>query len=217
MALTSWCSCRGSTCGRRSRASLTAPSRASAQGGASSSMWAGSTSGTPPTRVLTTSSPQLAASSNAMQKASVRDMLRKSWPRLSTRATSACGTCPSSSTRSSRRWVRSISATSGYLGPSPPMMKCTWGNLAHTRGTRSMRRSTPLRYAKRDMTTMLTVGPCGRELRSGWKREESTALGITETRSGWTLARRTVFSLLVCETQIMCGVSASVNSRTLFV
>ncbi len=38
------------------------------------------TSGTPPTRVDTTSSPHAAASTMAMQKASVREALRKMWP-----------------------------------------------------------------------------------------------------------------------------------------
>jgi hypothetical protein len=46
-------------------------------------------SGTPPTRVDTTSSPAAAASTSAMQKASVRDVFRKTRPRASTPGTCA--------------------------------------------------------------------------------------------------------------------------------
>lgn len=48
-----------------------------------------STSGTPPTRVDTTSSPAAAASTSAMQNASVSEVLRKTQPRASTAGT--CG------------------------------------------------------------------------------------------------------------------------------
>lgn len=43
-------------------------------------IWLGKTSGTPPTFVLTTKSPQLAASTMAMQKASVKLVFKKIWP-----------------------------------------------------------------------------------------------------------------------------------------
>ena len=109
----------------------------------------GSTSGTPPTRVLTTSRPQLAASTMAMQNASVNDVLRKMWPFTSTYAgapgvrracqrlqpggartrpaaanrtsrTSECFTAPMSSTRSCSWYFSRICSRSMRLGPSPP-------------------------------------------------------------------------------------------------
>lgn len=54
----------------------------------------GNTSFTPPTSVETTIRPQEAASTMAMQKASVRLVFRKIWPRTSTFRTSCDGTPP---------------------------------------------------------------------------------------------------------------------------
>lgn len=54
----------------------------------------GRTSGTPPTRVETTSSPAAAASTSAMQNASVSEVFRKMRPRRSTPGTCASHTQP---------------------------------------------------------------------------------------------------------------------------
>jgi hypothetical protein len=53
-------------------------------GSANAIMSSGSTSTMPPTPVLTTYKPQLAASTIAMQNASVSDVFKKIWPWTST-------------------------------------------------------------------------------------------------------------------------------------
>ena len=57
----------------------------------------------------------------------------------------------------------------------------------------------------------------GRGRGSGLNLEVSTALGITKTRSGGRQARRTVFSLLMCDTQMTACTSQSVHLRSLLV
>lgn len=51
----------------------------------------------------------------------------------------------------------------------------------------------------------------------GTNRVVSIALGITRTLLGQIPARNTVFSLLVCDTQITPSMSARANSSILFV
>ena len=69
-------------------ASERASTRSGTVGSAKRIIEGGSTSETPPTLVDTTNSPQEEASSRAMQKDSVSEQLKKTWPRTSTSATS---------------------------------------------------------------------------------------------------------------------------------
>mmetsp|Transcript_7988 Transcript_7988/g.24020 ORF Transcript_7988/g.24020 Transcript_7988/m.24020 type:complete len:260 (-) Transcript_7988:418-1197(-) len=178
-------------------------------------MASGRTSGTPPTRVVTTSRPQAAASRMAMQKASVSDTLRNTCPRRRTPRTSRGRTCPSISTRSWSWWRSRICSRATRIGPSPPIMKRTWSSRRHTSGMTSTSRSTPLRYTSR--VTHTTTTPCPtRPAGSGVKTAVSTALGMTDTRAGSSPARSTVFSLLVWETQMTWSVQVRVKSSTLF-
>ena len=103
----------------------------------------GSTSGTPPTLVLTTCRlsggkvgegvldirsacsrrrphPQQAASTIAMQNASVREVLRKMSPCTSTPLTSECSSVPRRRTRSCSWCCSHTSSRRTRLGPSPP-------------------------------------------------------------------------------------------------
>lgn len=66
------------------------------------------------------------------------------------------------------------------------------------------------------MTTIVIL-PSWRWLGSGVKSVGSTALGITDTISGFRAARSTVFSLLVYDTHTMWLVSHSVTVRSLLV
>lgn len=65
----------------------------------------------------------------------------------------------------------------------------------------------PLRYTMRDTATMVT-----RSVRclqgAGRNALASTALGMTDTLEGGMPARSTVFSLLLCETQMTCKLQA---------
>mmetsp|Transcript_4398 Transcript_4398/g.9892 ORF Transcript_4398/g.9892 Transcript_4398/m.9892 type:complete len:279 (+) Transcript_4398:3-839(+) len=215
MALTRSCSCWGTMRRLMETASTSARQSASASGSANFIMLGGSTSGTPPTLVDTTNSPHDAASSSAMQKASVREQFRNICPLTNTSLTSWCGTAPSSSILSCSRHLSRISSSSSFLGPSPPMMKCTFVTLAHTSGMTFTSRSTPFRYTSLLSSTMFTVF-CGlRREGSGANLVVSTALGMAETRVGCTAARRTRFSLQVWDTQITWSTSERVAVRAL--
>ena len=118
-------------------------------------MCGGSTSGTPPTSVDTTSRPQQAASRMAMQNDSVKLVFRKIWPRQSTSLTLSCGRPPSSSTLPCKLCF-STSAYSYFMpSPSPPMIKFTFLNQANIFGIIPIKRSTPFLYANLDMNTIL--------------------------------------------------------------
>lgn len=69
----------------------------------------------------------------------------------------------------------------------------------------------------RGMTIVLPSSVSASEYDSGRKFSETTALGMTETISGSSEARKTVFSLQVCETQITWSTSLRVNFRSLLV
>jgi hypothetical protein len=69
----------------------------------------------------------------------------------------------------------------------------------------------------RGIAAVLPSSASASECDSGRKFSETTALGMTETISGSSEARRTVFSLQVCETQIMWSTSLKVNLRSLLV
>jgi hypothetical protein len=88
-------------------------------------------------------------------------------------------------------------------------------NPRHLSRLTSIIRSTPLRYTSLVTHTMVRQFGC-RADGFGVKDEVSTALGMTETLPGSTFARRTVFSLLVCDTQITWLMFVKVKSRTLF-
>mmetsp|Transcript_546 Transcript_546/g.1930 ORF Transcript_546/g.1930 Transcript_546/m.1930 type:complete len:218 (-) Transcript_546:426-1079(-) len=197
-------------------AELTAATIASTSGGAKVIISGGKTSGTPPTAVLTTLSPQDAASSRAMQNASVREQFRKTSACTSTDRTSLGATAPSMVTRPSSPCADRICSSTPRLGPSPPTSQRTAGNLAHISGMTSTSRSMPFLYTRRLTTAMVTT-PGVRWEGSGVNTAVSTALGMTNTRSGSNPARSTVFSLLVWETQMTAWMSHRVNLRSLFV
>ncbi|WVZ22709.1 hypothetical protein V8G54_001253 [Vigna mungo] len=114
-------------------------------GSANTTMSSGKTSGTPPTRVLTVNSPQLAASNMAMQKASVKEQVKKICPDIRTDRTCVCGTAPNKSTLSKRECFSLISSNRTRLGPSPPIMNRTLGCNRHTSGMTSTSKSAPFR------------------------------------------------------------------------
>mmetsp|Transcript_18598 Transcript_18598/g.42988 ORF Transcript_18598/g.42988 Transcript_18598/m.42988 type:complete len:350 (+) Transcript_18598:403-1452(+) len=178
------------------------------------------TSGTPPTFVETTSSPQLAASSMAMQKDSVSEQFRKTWHRRRTPATSLCGTAPRKVTRSCRRSRSTISWRFSSLLPSPPTMKSTWGRRAQTFGMIPTNRSTPFRYTNRDTTPTLIRSPSPRAASgsdAGVNFDGSTAFGMTSILPGSSLARRIRLSRQACETQMAAfSVAPRVVSSTRF-
>jgi len=68
----------------------------------------GRTSGTPPTFVLTTKSPQEAASRIVIPKASIREVARNIWPRQSTSLTLWFGTSPSKLTLSLSQYLSKL-------------------------------------------------------------------------------------------------------------
>lgn len=75
--------------------------------------------------------PQAAASTMAMQYASVRDVLRKMCPRVRTLRTCECSRLPSRVTRSCSPQRSRTSSRSQRLGPSPPIRKCNCGKYPH--------------------------------------------------------------------------------------
>ena len=147
--------------------------------GASRIISGGNTSDMPPTFVLTQRSPQEAASNIAMQKASVKLVLRNMWPRRSTFGTSLLWTLPSNSTFSAMLYLSHISFSRYIFGPSPPTIKCTLGCFLIISGMISTRRSTPLRKVSLHILTMLMVPFGERRLGSGVNLQVSTELGIT--------------------------------------
>ncbi len=99
----------------------------------------------PPTRVLTTCSPQAAASTMAMQKASVSEELRKMSPITSTSRTLSCLIGPSSVTRDCSRCRSITSSRMIRFGPSPPIRNLISGYLAQMEGMTPASRSMPFR------------------------------------------------------------------------
>mmetsp|Transcript_3312 Transcript_3312/g.9737 ORF Transcript_3312/g.9737 Transcript_3312/m.9737 type:complete len:210 (-) Transcript_3312:585-1214(-) len=103
----------------------------------------GSTSGTPPTLVLTTVSPTAAASTRATQNASVSEQFRKMLPCARNSRTSSLFTTPVSSTRSASPSDRTISSSAFRFGPSPPITNRTHGCRAHSTGNTRNNKSIP--------------------------------------------------------------------------
>ena len=165
-------------------------------------MSGGSTSGTPPTFVLTHSKPQLAASNIAMQNASVREVLRKMWPLQSTFLTSEWCKAPRSSTLSAMLCFSRISCKTDIFGPSPPMMKWTLLYFLKIGGITSTSKSTPLRNVSRQMTTMLILFTGYLRPGLGVNFNVSTELGITKILLGSTAALKVRLSLLALLTQM---------------
>ncbi len=79
----------------------------------------GRTSGIPPTFVETVKRPQLAASKIAIQNDSVRELFRKTCPRVRLRRTSELGTVPRNSTLWCSWCCSTITSRFKRLGPSP--------------------------------------------------------------------------------------------------
>lgn len=79
----------------------------------------------------TSTDPQAAASTMAMQYASVRDVLRKMCPCVRTLRTCECSKLPSRVTRSCSPQRSRTSSRSPRLGPSPPIRKCNCGKYPH--------------------------------------------------------------------------------------
>ena len=77
----------------------------------------------PPTFVLTTSKPELAASTIAIQKASVKEVFKKICPLTITSLTCLCGIAPIISTLSYKLCFSLIASKGLRLGPSPPTIK----------------------------------------------------------------------------------------------
>lgn len=70
--------------------------------------------------------PQEAASTIAIQYASVKEVFKKMCPRLSTLHTCECSKLPNNVTCSPIfKFVR-ISSSNSRLGPSPPIINCTY-------------------------------------------------------------------------------------------
>lgn len=149
-----------------------------------------------------------------------------------------CSSGPSRVTRSCMLFFSRISSSKLRLGPSPPIRKFTffiWTSFDITPAIKS----TPLRYTNRETITTVTdrkigyfidvsfnwsISPCWlwasamrRSFGFGVKYAVSTAFGITETFSLGTLARNTVFSLPVCDTQMQWLHVDSVISSNLLV
>ena len=142
-------------------------------------MCGGSTSGMPPTFVLTQSNPQEAASRIAMQNASVNDGLRNICPRQRTFLTSECGKDPRSSTLSEMLYLSLISFKIFILGPSPPIIKCTFGYFLKISGITSTSRSTPFLSVNLQIETIFIVFLGFLSAGSGVKELTSTELGMT--------------------------------------
>lgn len=115
----------------------------------------GNTSGTPPTSVVTTKSPQQAASRIAIQNDSVSEVLRKIWPRHSTSLTWLWLSAPRSSILECKLYFSTSAFIYTILSPSPPIIKFTCGKRDIIFGINPINRSTPLRYCNRDIKTIL--------------------------------------------------------------
>ena len=92
-------------------------------------MTPGNTSGTPPTAVATTNNPQLAASTIAVQNASVNEQFKKISPRRKMFGTSSCFESPKNSIFPLHSFLCVFSHTSrkcGSIGPDPAIMKRTF-------------------------------------------------------------------------------------------
>ena len=167
-------------------------------------MSSGNTSGTPPTAVATTRHPHDAASRMAMQNDSVSEALRNTSPRRSTSGTLSCDTFPRMVTRSVKP-ASSIAFSKCFrIDPSPAIRKSKSSCSAHACGITPANRCTPLRYINLDVTTTV-LRPFFRFVTSGVNLTESTAFGMTLTRSGANPGsppsryplRKTVFSFAV--------------------
>ena len=73
-------------------------------------------------------------------------------------------------------WFGVLSKRESVLLAHSPTIKLTFGKAAHMRGAVATRRSMPLRYAKREMTTMLTVLGRARYLRE-WRADSLVSSG----------------------------------------
>ena len=185
---------------------------------ASKTIWGGRTSGTPPTSVDTTKSPQHAASKMAMQKDSVNEVFKKMCPLHKTFLTSECLSAPSSSTLECKLYFSTSIFICTILSPSPPMMKLTCGYKLTIFGINPISRSTPLRYCNLEMKTMLMT-PFGSLLRIskfGLNLIESTAFGIIKAAFGLNLTRKQKFSLQVYDTQMAASKSLKDHFDNLF-
>mmetsp|Transcript_32094 Transcript_32094/g.102108 ORF Transcript_32094/g.102108 Transcript_32094/m.102108 type:complete len:245 (+) Transcript_32094:264-998(+) len=214
-----------STVGRRSMAAPMASRSASGSGGARMAMSSGSTSGMPPTSVLTGSRPQAAASRMAMQKDSVSEQLRKICPRASTRGTSGESTCPRISTRSWSSWFSRVSSRMKRFGPSPPMMMYTFGCRRQSSGSTFTSRSMPLRSVSRLRMTIFTEGTRAAPsptcvgltfAASGWNRDVSTAFGMTCTSAAGSCERTQRFSAQASDTAMARSAPASAHLSSPF-
>lgn len=159
--------------------------------------------------------------------------------------TLVCSIAPNKVTRFCILRFSRISSRRVRFGPSPAITKLTFSTCSMRANTPAIK-STPFRYTKRDTTTTITrnvtkwkqldifqfitlkikrlvaknelwfrsFGLC---IGCGVKNAVSTAFGITDTFSFGTFARKTVFSLPVCDTQIQWFTVDSVISSNLFV
>ena len=156
-------------------------------------MWSGRTSGIPPTEVPTTYKPQAAASTMAIQNASVSEVLRNfvlEWGRNELIQLAR----PDHLDARMETMVRA-SVLVQLLGPSPAIRKLTRGCLRQMAGMTSMRRSIPLRYTKRQSTIRWSDlhFPGIQGYHVVWI-DPSMAFGMTWTLEGSRAALRTVFS-----------------------
>lgn len=78
--------------------------------------------------------PHAAASTMAIQYASVRDVLRKMCPRVRTSRTCECSRHPSRVTRSCNPPRSRTSSSNQRLGPSPPIRNCSCGKASMHKG-----------------------------------------------------------------------------------
>lgn len=78
------------------------------------------------------------------------------WPWFKTPLTSECFKLPSNVTLCWRRFCSRTSSRSQRLGPSPPIKKCTFLYKPQIWGMMRAKRSTPLRYTRRETITTVT-------------------------------------------------------------
>ena len=126
----------------------------------------------------------------------VSALLRLASHTVSTDGTSQCGTAPRSSTRSCS-WSRSrISSSAPRFGPSPPMMKCTYGKRRQISGMISTSKCVPLRQTSRIITITLTVPTgrtwhvrheCSNSERNATQRRGSALLALRVAPAQWGL------------------------------
>lgn len=162
-------------------------------------------------------SPLEAASTIAMQKASVSEQFKKislkHWklafekesllrPLTRTFLTSLWGIEPSSSTLLVNSHLYIISSRGFLFGPSPAMIKYTSGNFLHMMGMTSISKSTPFLKVSLYIQTIFIVLRGNLFDGSGLNLLQSTALGITDMSNGLKLALKVKFSFDVWETEM---------------